>query len=284
MNQSTYVTTATEENFQQVVLQQSHQQPVLVDFWADWCAPCKMLMPLLEQQADAYAGAFVLAKVNSDEQQTLAAQYGVRSLPTVKLFINGEVVDEFTGALPESQIKEFLGKHITSESDVIILSAKAALEKGDLDSAHTQFESVLTKAYHFDAIIGLATIALAQQDQTLAEKRLSEVTSDDQENPEFVAIKARLAFQLNSNDSIEELLAAIATDPENLDHQLALGNAQIANEEIEAGMQSFIEIIKRDRNYGDDAGRSALLNVFNMLGSADPRVKQYRRVLASALN
>ena len=284
MNQSSYVTTATEENFQQVVLEQSHQQPVLVDFWADWCAPCKMLMPLLEQQADAYAGAFILAKVNSDEQQALATQYGVRSLPTVKLFINGEVIDEFMGALPESQIKEFLGKHIVNEFDAMVLTGQTALENGEIDSAREQFQAVLENAYHFDAVIGLASIMLAQQDQAQAEQLLSKVTSDDQSRSEFVAIKARLAFQQNNDKSIEDLLAALETEPHSLDRLLALGNAQIANDEIEAGMQSFIEIIKRDRSYGDDAGRSALLNVFNMLGSSDPRVKQYRRALASALN
>ncbi|CAG0911619.1 unnamed protein product, partial [Cyprideis torosa] len=138
MSDSPFVIDVTAENFTEVVLNTSMERPVLVDFWADWCNPCKMLMPLLTKLADEYGGQFILAKVNSDEQQALAQQFGVRSLPTVKVFRNGQPVDEFMGALPEGEIRAFIGRHLSKPSDQFLLAAAQYLEQGNFPDAIQQ--------------------------------------------------------------------------------------------------------------------------------------------------
>jgi putative thioredoxin len=115
MADSPYIVTLTAANFEAVVIDGSFDRPVLVDFWADWCAPCRMLMPILAKLVDEYRGRFILAKLNTEEEQALAAQFGIRSLPTVQLFKDGRPVDQFMGALPEAQVREFLDRHVTSQ-------------------------------------------------------------------------------------------------------------------------------------------------------------------------
>ncbi|HDK37520.1 MAG TPA: thioredoxin, partial [Thiolapillus brandeum] len=135
MDNSPYIVEITNDNYQTAVLEQSHKVPVLVDFWASWCQPCQMLMPVLANLAEQYQGKFILAKINTEEQQELAAQFGIRSIPTVKLFRNGDPVDEFAGALPESEIRKFLEKHISRESDAMVDQAEQLLLQGDLENA-----------------------------------------------------------------------------------------------------------------------------------------------------
>ena len=135
MAETPHIVTVTEENFAFAVLEQSAEVPVLVDFWADWCAPCRMLSPILDKLAAELKGKLVVAKVNSDQQQQLAMQYGVRSLPTVKLFRDGRIVDEFMGALPEGQIRSFLDRHMPRESDALVARAQTLIEQGDVDAA-----------------------------------------------------------------------------------------------------------------------------------------------------
>ncbi len=136
MNDFPFIFSVTQEDFAQRVLENSRRVPVMVDFWADWCGPCHMLMPILTKLTQEYQGQFLLAKVNSDEQQALASQYGVRSLPTVKLFKSGDVVDEFMGVQQESTIRQLLERHIERESDKIRLQAEQALEANDTEKAH----------------------------------------------------------------------------------------------------------------------------------------------------
>ena len=124
MPESPYIVEVTAENYQEVVIQGSLQAPVLVDFWADWCQPCKILLPMLAKLVDEYQGKFILAKINTEQQQELAAQFGIRSIPTVKLFMQGQPVDEFSGALPEEQIRQFLDQHIPRESDKAVAQAQ----------------------------------------------------------------------------------------------------------------------------------------------------------------
>jgi putative thioredoxin len=142
MANSPHVVSVTTESFHQVVVQGSHERPVLVDFWADWCAPCRMLMPVLASIADSYGGKLLVAKVNTEEEQGLAAEYGIRSLPTVQLFKDGRPVDQFMGALPEPQIRQFLEQHLPRESDQLLARAQGLLSAGDLEGAARMIEAV----------------------------------------------------------------------------------------------------------------------------------------------
>ena len=139
----------TETNFIAEVIEASHKTPVLVDFWATWCEPCKNLMPVLSKLAEEYAGQFRLAKVEIDQEQNLATQFAVRSVPTVKMVVNGEIVDEFTGALPEGQIREFINKHINQTEDSPLQQAITAYQQGETDSALTKMQAVRLLGYIF---------------------------------------------------------------------------------------------------------------------------------------
>ena len=156
MNTPAHIVDIDETNAQQLLIEESHNRPIVVDFWADWCEPCKQLMPLLEKLADEYAGAFLLAKVNADEQQMLASQLGVRSLPTVMVIKDGQPVDGFAGAQPETAVREMLEKHLPSPWNAKIAEATELLDSGDTAAAlallsliHTQGAAVKVGAVHF---------------------------------------------------------------------------------------------------------------------------------------
>ena len=134
MSESPFIIDLTLENFEQVVLRDSQQTPVLIDFWASWCQPCQILMPLLSKLAEEYQGKFILAKLNTEEQQEIAAQFGIRSIPTVKLFKDGAQVDEFAGALPENDIRTFLDKHIPRETNSVLAQAEHMMAMGNLQT------------------------------------------------------------------------------------------------------------------------------------------------------
>ena len=135
MTDSAHIAAVTAADFERIVIQGSFERPVLVDFWADWCAPCRQLMPILSRLVEEFNGQFFLAKVDTEAEQALAAQFGVRSLPTVQLFKNGQAVDQFMGALPEGQIREFLSRHISRASDRLLDQARQSIAEGDMSGA-----------------------------------------------------------------------------------------------------------------------------------------------------
>ncbi|MBK5930138.1 thioredoxin, partial [Halochromatium salexigens] len=146
MIDSAHIAAVTTADFERVVIQGSFERPVLVDFWADWCAPCRQLMPILSRLAEAFDGQFLLAKVDTEAEQALAAQAGIRSLPTVQLFKEGQVVDQFMGALPEGQIREFLSRHLSRASDRLLDQARQSMAAGDLSEA----AALIERAQHED--------------------------------------------------------------------------------------------------------------------------------------
>ncbi len=145
MSESPYIHNVDMQNFQNLVLEKSINKPVLVDFWADWCQPCQTIMPMLAKLAEEYAGKFELAKVNADQEQELAAHFGIKSLPTMKLFYQGKIVDERLGAVPESDIRAMLDKHIVSESDQFMQAAMMAYEQGQAEKALEMLNNALAK-------------------------------------------------------------------------------------------------------------------------------------------
>lgn len=287
MNESPNIYHATQGNFAELVLQNSRRVPVLVDFWADWCGPCHMLMPILAKLVDEYAGGFILVKVNSDEQQALATQFGVRSLPTVKVFKNGEIVDEFMGVQSESVIREILERHIERESDRILLEVRRALERGDSEQATT----LLNKAVELDPSNPKVKIEQAKNlmrngEPERAEIILDDLKGDQRDVPEVKVLKAQLAFariatQGPNRARLEEL---VSSDPNNLSARYQLGASKVVSGEYEDALNELLEIMKRDRGFDDDAGRKGLLSVFEILGGSGELVSRYRALMSNALH
>jgi len=268
-------------DFQQAVLDESLRRPVVVDFWAPWCGPCKSLKPVLEKLAAEYDGKFLLAKINSDDNQELAARYGVRGIPSVKAFINGEPVDEFSGALPEGEVRAFLDRLVPSPADELRAQAAELRLAGDMSAALQKLADASKIApAHVGVRLDAAEIMLdlSEADET---RRLIAGVPDDAD-PRVPQLKARLQFMGAAGEDEAALSARVAANENDLEARLKLANLLVAAGQYEAGMDQLLEIIRRDRGFGDDIGRKTLLSVFDLLGSGE-RVSRYRRLLASAL-
>jgi putative thioredoxin len=286
MSDNTYTFEATAESFQDLVITASLERPVLVDFWADWCAPCRSLMPILAGLAAAYDGKFHLVKVNSDEQQDLAQQYAVRSLPTVKIFRNGEVVDEFMGALPEPAVREYIDRHIVRVSDSLRKQARERLAVDDFDGARSLLEeAIATDPEVVENHVDLAAMHAASGKFDDAEDILNALTRTDQERDDVLALRKRMHFDRQAGDAApaEELQQRIASDPNDLQARSDLAARMLNEERYAEAMEQYLAIMTQDRQFDDDAGRKNLIDVFNLLGNDDPLVSEYRRKMASLL-
>lgn len=278
-------------DFEQKVLAASRGVPVIVDFWADWCQPCKILKPILEKLANEYGGRFVLAKVNSDENQELAMQYGVRGIPAVKAFVDGEMVDEFTGALPESQVRAFIERLMPSPAEPLRQAAAEARHHGNNDAALELLQqAVATDPKCESAYLDLAELLLdsgALEDARRAVEAVA-ATEDPKRKLRADALAARLHLAANAEGAdIPELQGKLTENPADLDTRLQLGNALALQHDYRGACEHLLEIVRRDRHWNDEAGRKTLLALFNML-SADPRyddlVREFRVLLGRTLN
>jgi putative thioredoxin len=282
-----FIVDITEENFSTEVIEASHNTPVLVDFWATWCAPCKTLMPLLTKLAEEYAGQFRLAKIEIDQQQNLASQFSIRSVPTVKIVVKGEVVDEFMGALPEVQIREFIEKHTGQTKGSPLQSAIELYLQGDSAQALEQMQQILlAEPDNPNVRIEFANMLMREKRFDDARDLLNSLSSEDKNLP--YALK--LFLQLESIDvvlgspDIQTLLTKIAEDPVDCLAREQLCAHYKLRGDYAAAMDQLLEIVRRDRKYKDDAGRKELLKTFESLGNNHELVGQYRRKLAQLLN
>ncbi|MHB1213460.1 MAG: tetratricopeptide repeat protein [Thiobacillus sp.] len=268
-------------DFQQHVLDESKQRPVLVDFWAPWCGPCKSLKPILEKLAAEYGGKFLLAKVNSDDNQELAARYGVRGIPSVKAFLDGEPVDEFSGALPEAEVRAFLDRLVPGPADELRAQAAELRRAGD-SSAALQMLADASKINpeHVGVRLDAAEIMLDLGESDEARRLMAGVPDDA--DPRVPQLKARLQFMGAAGEDEAALAARVAADENDLAARLKLANLLVAAGQYEAGMDQLLEIVRRDRSFGDDIGRKTLLSVFDLLGGGE-LLSRYRRMLASIL-
>ncbi|MEJ2760437.1 MAG: thioredoxin [Gammaproteobacteria bacterium] len=287
MNDADTVHDITEDSFQYEVIEASRSVPVLVDFWADWCQPCRMLAPLLEQLAQAHAGAVKIVKVDSDAQPQLAAGLGVRALPTVKLFRHGKLVDEFSGVQPLSALQAFLAPHLPRETDALLREAEilagAGRRKEALDLLYRALEAD-SEDYRIPP--RLADLLMAEGRLDEAERLLKSLPANVQQDEEVLRLNARLAFARTAGEAADAaaLSATLEKEPDNLDARYQYSAVKIMQGEYEEAMDSLLEIISRDRSYRDDIGRRALVDVFQLLGNEGPLVKKYRGKLSSVLN
>ncbi len=282
---SEHIVNVTMANAKEMLIDESMQRPVLIDFWADWCAPCKTLMPMLEKLANEYGGQFLLAKVDCDREQRVAAQFGVRSLPTVVLMKDGQPVDHFTGAQPESEVRKLLEKYLPKPWDLLLMQAREQMQAGDFGAALT----LLRRAWEDsrkrgDIGIELAAVLVQLNRLDDAQAQLDAIKLADRD-PLFQQVQAQLDLQRQAakTPEIQSLEAALAQAPDDLGvrYQLALANA--ANQQHREALELLIEILRRDRGFSDGAARKTLLDIISMLGNNDPLAKEYQRKLFSLL-
>ncbi len=274
-------------DFEERAVAASDKQPVVIDFWAPWCAPCKSLKPILEKLAVEYGGKFLLAKVNSDENQELSAKYGVRGIPAVKAMVNGRIIDEFTGALPEGEVRAWLEKIIPSPAEELRRAAEQKVDAGDLAGAL----KLLSEAARLEpgnewVRVDAAQILLAVKEVAEARRLLDSVKSPDiMKDDRVLQLLARLKFAEAGADGDSEasLAEAVAANADDLEARLKLANFLIAANRHAEGMAQLIEIVRRNRGFKDEIARKTLLDVFNLLGGQNELVAEYRRKLSSAL-
>jgi len=280
---STFSFDATEALFQELVLEASNIQPVLVDFWATWCQPCQTLKPLLEKLADDYQGKFLLAKVDTEIEKNLANTFNIRSIPAVKLFINGEVVDEFNGALSEVELKKFLEKHISRDSDVFITQAEELFSKGNAEEAL----ELVKKANQIDpgnsrALIVYVLICAAMENFDEAKTVIESMSEENQANPQIVKVKAQIKFHSISKNSetAEKLQEKLDKNPEDSQARYKLAALLMIKGQIETALDNLLILIQKDKDYDNGAGRKMIFDIFETLGN-DPLVGIYRRKMMS---
>jgi putative thioredoxin len=278
--------TVTAANFMTDVVEASGQTPVLVDFWAPWCGPCRQLMPILDRLAGHYGGRFKLAKVNTDEQQELAQQIGVRSLPTVVLFKDRTVVDHFIGVVPESQIKDMLDKHLPKTLDSPLQRAQQLQAAGDFAAARKILENELARdRENIDLQTALAELQALDGDLDGARRELERLQGS---HPGHAAVK-RLAALLTFSDvvaaypDVRSLRERAAANPSDLDLKHALAVHQLLGGDVEPALLAWLEMLRDDRGYKDGLARRSLVQAFELIGEADPIVGQTRKAMSKML-
>lgn len=287
MSDSPYIFDATMENFQQRVMEASATTPVLVDVWADWCAPCKQLMPILEKLAAEYEGNLQLAKVNADQQQELTASLGVRSLPTVILVKDGQAVDGFNGALPESEIRKVLEKHVEAPAEDPYEKAHALWEDGEVDAALDILTEMNRKdPENLEVLIDLAQLKAEKGDLETAEQVLESLPPEEKMQHKAKQLAARVKFMKQAGElppvaELEARLADNPKDPEAL-HQLALQHV-LRDNNAEA-MELLIRLMQAQPDYQDGVAKNTLIELFDKLGNGNPDVRTYRRKLYTLMH
>ena len=288
MSQTPYIFDVSSANFEQLVLENSFHKPVLVDFWAKWCAPCKALMPLLANIAEQYQGELLLAKVNCDIEQEVVARFGVRSLPTVVLFKDGQPVDGFAGAQPESAIRAMLEPHVQApaapQADLLEI-AQALFAEGRIGEAEQSLEQLLAEDNENAAGLILYARCLAERGELAEAETVLGAVKGDEHKQALAGARAQLTFLRQANDlpDVADLKSRLAQNAEDDEAIYQLAIQQLARQQYEAALDALLKLFVRNREYADGLPHKTLLQVFDLLGNDHPLVTAYRRKLYQAL-
>jgi putative thioredoxin len=281
---SPHILDVTSATFERDVITASRQVPVVVDFWAPWCGPCRALGPVLEKLAVEYGGRFRLAKVNSDENPELARALNIRSIPDVRAYVDGEQVDGFLGALPESQVRAFIESVVPSPAELERLRAARLRAQHDLAGA----VSALRKALDLDPAHDIARIDLAealidagQLDE--AATLLAAVRPDVDTDARVEMLKRAIGFARAPGDE-SGLAARVAAAPGDLEARLTLASAYAARKAWREALEQLLEIVRRDKSWRDGEARWQMVAIFNLAAGDENLVSEYRRKLGAALN
>jgi putative thioredoxin len=283
-----------QTSFEREVIEASRDVPVLVDFWAPWCGPCRTLGPRLERLEQDYEGRFRLVKINSDQNPELSAQFRIRSIPYVVAFVDGEPVDAFVGVLPEPQLREFVDRLLPDPSEIERRKARRLAAAGQLAEAVAALRAAIALDPNAtQAHLDLAEILLERLPTPVDEARIAEaeralaaVAPKLREDARWKALDTRLASLKSaaSGPDKRQLLDRIRANSGDLQARLDLAQWHIARREFAPALAQLIEVVERDRTFGDDAGRRTMLSVFELAAQQPALVSGYRKRLAAALN
>lgn len=283
----------SEATFMQDVVEASKERPVIVDFWAPWCGPCKTLGPQLEEAVKAANGAVIMAKVNVDENQAIAGQMQVQSIPTVFAFSNGQPVDGFQGAVSASEIKAFVdrvvaanGGEVESGLDSAVASAEQMLDDGDFEAAIETFSAILEEdANNIKSYIGLIKCHIAVGDLDQAEAILNGIPLEISQSPEIEAVHAQIELAKQARDAgpITELALLVEKNPDDNDARFKLAQALHGAGQVEDAVDQLLELFKRDREWNDGAAKAQLFTIFEALEPNNEIVLNGRRKLSSLI-
>ena len=295
-NQTQHILDTDQANFVTDVIEASHNQLVLVDFWAEWCGPCRSLGPILEQLVADYQGAIRLVKVNADTEQGICSHYGIRSLPTVYLFSEGQVVDQFMGLQPESEIKKLIDQHTGNPSSDVLTQIQGAYAQGYVDQAIEALRQLIAQESSgespdpdpkSDQLKTVLMNYLAEQNQIDEAKSVAESVSDEGKNTtEYKQFEARLSFSETGDEDVDmdQLKANIEANPKDLASRLALANQLVLQQQYTGALDQLLEIVRIDREFNDQIARQTMIKIFELLGGHGEIVSNYRRQLARTLH
>lgn len=278
--ESPWIINTTAETFEQDVFEKSHETVVIVDFWAEWCAPCRQLAPVLEGLAKELEGKFILVKANTEEVPDAAGQFQVTGIPAVFAVIDGEIVDGFQGALPEEQIRGWLD----SLSAASTLAEAKRLEELSPGGAEAKYRTLVEQSPNdFESKIGLARTLLAQDRVDECQEIIDELEERGFLEPEAEKVKSALGLHGKDGGDVSEVRGQAAAEPDNFDLQLKLGEALAGAQEYEEALQICLAIVEKDRKGVGDAARQTMIDIFRVLPDDSELTTTYRRKLSLAL-
>ncbi|NOX53185.1 MAG: thioredoxin [Planctomycetes bacterium] len=283
--QSSWVFDTTSYSFQQDVLQRSRQVPVVVDFWAPWCSPCRQLGPILEKLAQEYAGRFLLAKVNIDENPDLAQVLGVQSIPLVVAFQNGQPVNQFVGVMPEESVREWLATFLPSPGQELVRKGES-LERTDPKAAEAAYrDAIRQEPDNADAKIHLARLLLNQNREDESRAIIEELAARGYLEPEAEKIKSQLDLRASAEEAgdVAELRKAVEADPNNLELQIKLAEALAGAGRHQEALDICLRVIEQDKEGAGVEAKQTMLRIFDTLGAQSDLTSTYRRKLATVL-
>ncbi|MGO4801344.1 thioredoxin [Pseudomonas sp. W22_MBD1_FP4] len=283
-----YIFDVTAANFDQAVIQNSFEKPVLVDFWAEWCAPCKALMPMLAQIAESYQGELLLAKVDCEAEQDIVARFGIQSLPTVVLFKDGQPVDGFAGAQPESAVRALLAPHVQmpapKEADPLV-QAQTLFAEGRISDAEAVLVALLGEDNTNAAALILYARCLAERGELGEAQTVLDAVKSDDHKAALAGAKAQITFLRQAADlpDAADLKSRLAQNPQDDEAAYQLSIQQLARQQYDAALEGLLKLFIRNRGYSEGLPHKTLLQVFELLGNDHPLVTVYRRKLFAAL-
>jgi putative thioredoxin len=286
MAETRLIADVDEAQFDELVIAASHERPVIVDFWASWCGPCRVIGPILERVVTSLAGRVALAKVNVDENRRLAAAWRIQSIPAVKVFRDGKPVKEFVGALPESEIRRQLAAVLPSEADEAVAEGERLAEQGKWQSAEAEYRKALAaEPGHKRATLRLAAAALRRGDVSQATGLVDQVGPDRALSAEIESLQARIWFAGRCKDSglLEACRQRLADDPTDLGARFHLGCCLAHEGRHREALEELLAVVRADRDYEDGAAKAAMIRVFAITGQNSDLAREYRSQLTREL-